>query len=492
MRLRGRDRRPVARGPVITVGHDDAGVGQLGHERGVRLVPVRPLPAARLEADRTELLLTDVERGRPQRPEHLGRLQRVQDVVDLDEAPDTALLHELGRELHVLEAVQVALVHIGAGASLDHPLGHRTRDAGAVRHPHGLRDPEAGQVAVLTHDRGAVGSEGEDAVEALLHLVVPQDGQQVGGVLPRLGEVLLGEGEHRRHRAVVVPQPLDADRHRPVAVGADPDPVAMLAVVEVGILVAQDRLARLPRRVVHQARHLPGLGVLVRHRQQRHRQPHHLADLRAPEPGAGHDEVRRDHALVGDDTGDAATLTRDVDDGVLAEETSAPLHRPPSLRLTSAQRLGQTVARDVQAPQDLVRVHQRVQPRALLRVDQPRSLDAPRLRVAVPAVQLSPALRGRRDLQAADGVEAPGPVQRQVRELAHRVLRQLGHRLAGIGLEDQSRRVRARPAGGEQRSLVEHGDVGPTAFGQLVGQRAPDDAGADDHDTWRGSHGSSS
>jgi hypothetical protein len=76
----------------------------------------------------------------------------------------------------------------------DHPLGHGPCDAGAVRHPHGLGDPEAGQVAVLAHDRSAVGGEGEDAVEALLHLVALQRGQQVDGAVPRLGEVLVGEG----------------------------------------------------------------------------------------------------------------------------------------------------------------------------------------------------------------------------------------------------------------------------------------------------------
>ena len=71
---------------------------------------------------------------------------------------------------------------------------------------------------------------------------------------------------------------------------------------------------------------------------------------------------------------------------------------------------------------------------------------------------------------------------RERAELLHGVLRELGHGLGRVGLEHQARGVRRRPAGGEQRSAVDHGDVGPAARGELVCQRRADDSRTDDDD----------
>jgi hypothetical protein len=78
--LGGRDGGPVAGRPGVALGK-----WQSVHEGGVRLVPVRPLPAAAFEEVRTELLLTGVERAHAERPRLLHRLERMEDVVHLDE-----------------------------------------------------------------------------------------------------------------------------------------------------------------------------------------------------------------------------------------------------------------------------------------------------------------------------------------------------------------------------------------------------------------------
>ncbi len=65
-------------------------------------------------------------------------------------------------------------------------------------------------------------------------------------------------------------------------------------------------------------------------------------------------------------------------------------------------------------------------------------------------------------------------------ELLDGVLGERRERLGRAGPEDEAGRVRGRAAGGGQRALFEDGDVVPAAGGQFVGERAADDAGADD------------
>ena len=129
------------------------------------------------------------------------------------------------------------------GRAVDDPLGGGLGDTGRMGHPHRLGDPETAQLTVLTHDREAVGGEREDAVERLLDLRIAKCGKQFGRFLPGGSEVFLGERQHRRHRLTggVGHQRGHVDRHRLVAVGADAHAVDMLAEVQVGILVTQDR-----------------------------------------------------------------------------------------------------------------------------------------------------------------------------------------------------------------------------------------------------------
>jgi hypothetical protein len=252
----------------------------------------------------------------------------VDDVVDLDEVLAAALVDELRCQVHVLEAVEVALVHVRARPAVDQPLGHRLGDARGVGDPHRLGDPESAYVTGVPQDREAVGGEGEDAVEALLHLAVGKRGQQVEGGLPRVGEVLLGERQHRGHdgRLGRAEHVVHVDGHRAVAVVADADPVAVLPVVQVAVLVAQDRLARLQHlvAVAGQRGHRAGLGVLVGQRQQGDGEADHAADLRPPEAGAGDDDVGGVEPLVGLDAGDPAAGTQDPGYSGIERDLDAP------------------------------------------------------------------------------------------------------------------------------------------------------------------------
>ena len=261
--------------------------GSSSTSAGVGLVPVRPLPAVGLQEHRAELALPRVERADAQVARQSRRLQRVQDVVDLDEVLRRGLADVVRGELHVLEAVHVAAVQVERGCARRRaarataratPAECVTQTASAIQKP-----ATSGDSPISGH---AVGGEGEDAVEAVVDLAPrAAQGSSAWRLLPGRREVLRGEGEHRRHAsASIAPRSsLGVDRHRPVGVGADAEAVDVLAEVEVLVLVAQDRQAGLGRSSLRPASvgHRPGPWRLVGQRQQRHGH----ADHRRRSPG---------------------------------------------------------------------------------------------------------------------------------------------------------------------------------------------------------------
>ena len=114
-------------------------------------------------------------------------------------------------------------------------------------HPHRLGDEESVDLTGLSDQRPAVRGEREDAVEAALDLRLREFGQQSLRRLPLGGEVVRSELEARGHPFAgdlvgrVGLQRVEVDGHRPVRVGADADPLAPFAVVQILVLVAQDR-----------------------------------------------------------------------------------------------------------------------------------------------------------------------------------------------------------------------------------------------------------
>ncbi len=133
------DGRPVARRPLVGDGD-----GTTFDERGVGLVPLGPLPAGGLQEEGAEFLLAGVEGAGAQGPGRAGRLEGMEDVVDLDEVLAVAGQDVLRGELVRLEAVHVTLVQIeGRAVTVHEPFGHRAGYARGVGDPYRLGDPEA-------------------------------------------------------------------------------------------------------------------------------------------------------------------------------------------------------------------------------------------------------------------------------------------------------------------------------------------------------------
>ena len=126
-------------------------------------------------------------------------------------------------------------------------------------------------------------------------------------------------------------------------------------------------------------------------------------------------------------------------------------------------------------------VEQRMQLRAFLRVDDP-ALDAPRRRPALPAMQFGQSGLGGGDLEAADLVEAPLPVDVQRQELLDRVGRERRSSSStdSSGTPDPGACEEDPPVSGSGPWST-HRDAVPPAGGEFVGQVRADDAGPDDH-----------
>jgi hypothetical protein len=156
-----------------------------------------------------------------------------------------------------------------------------------------------------------------------------------------------------------------------VTVRAHAEAVAVLAEVEVGVGVAQHREHRAARvdeapqlleEVELARRGRP--GVLVCHRRERHRDPDHRADQRAPHPRRGDDDLGGDPAVIGLDAADPLAAGVDPGDPYPVPELRAPRGGRAGLGLGGAERDGHAVGGDVQAAEDDLPVDQGVQGRA--------------------------------------------------------------------------------------------------------------------------------
>ena len=133
------DRRPPARFPFGGARHDPLAV--LGEQALVRAVPVRPLPAGRLEEDGAELALARVERRQPDVAVRLPLLHRMDDAVGLVEALGRAGPDVLLGLVVVVEAGDVGAVRIDLRLARRHPLDDGLGDPGRLLDPDRRRRP---------------------------------------------------------------------------------------------------------------------------------------------------------------------------------------------------------------------------------------------------------------------------------------------------------------------------------------------------------------
>ena len=134
------DRRPPARVPLGLAPADAVAV--LLEQRRVRLVPLRALPAGRLEEDGAEFLLARVVWREPNVAVRGPLLEWMDDAVGLVEALVGARLHVRRGLLVLPEACCVRGVEVDVRLAVHHPLGERLADARPLLDPDRGRRPE--------------------------------------------------------------------------------------------------------------------------------------------------------------------------------------------------------------------------------------------------------------------------------------------------------------------------------------------------------------
>ena len=276
-------------------------------------------------------------------------------------------------------------------------------------------------------------------------------------------------------------------------------------VEELGIVgdlaVGQRPALRLEEADQQLARLLLDVGALVRHaqhrqvagdvgarlgddvevlgRQQRHGHARHAPDLARPQPRTVDHEVGGDCALVGVDAGDAPAGLADARHLRVLEDAHPALAGALGQRLGDVGGIGLAVGGYPQAAGHAGEVEQRKLGARLGR-RQHVGLDAPHLAHGRLPLQLLEALARQRQRQRAVLAKAGGQtrLRLQDRQQLGRILGDLGERARAAQLADEAGRM---PGGarGQPLALEEH-HIAPAELGQVIGDRAADDAPADD------------
>ena len=471
------DRRPPARLPLRGALHQPSGVPL--EQRLVGRVPERPFPPCGLVEHRAERAFPLVRRADPDGPAGLPLLGRVHDAVHLVEALAGPVADVLRRLLVRVEPGGVRLVHVDGGDLAGHQLGDRAAAARAFLDPARRGRPQALGLGHLAEQRVPVRGHRDQPVDGVPDpglLVAEQFGHQLERLFQLRVEVFLGERHlgGREHRLLDGRDLVRRDDDRPVRVRADLHVAAVLALVHVGVHVADDRVGDLAVRVGEQ-RDRADADHLVHGRGEREPGTGHPGDPRRPHAAADDHVVRLDLARAGGHRPDAAAVHRD------AVHLGAGQHgeRPGLLRALPHQRAGpQRVdhpdGREVRAAQDHRLVQVRHQLVHLTRGDQLGG-DAPGLGLAAPPPQLDHPLRGAGHLDAAALRE-----HAELLVLRGAVLGQLEHHPRVLDREDEVGRVAGGAARVRHRSLVHQDEVPPAQLRQVVHEAVADDAGPDD------------
>ena len=267
----------------------------------VHLVPLGPLPASRLEEDRSQFHLARIGGDRAHPPVGLPLLAGVHDAVGLVEvlrAPGVDVVFVPGV---AVEPGDVGGMGIDLGVSLGHPLGDHPPHSRALLDPDRRRRPKVLDLHRLTEEGHGVRGEGQEAVGGVADLGLREDlGHQLQGVLHLGKEVLLGEGKFGwgQERLTQGRYVVGTVEDRPVGIGPDLHRPGCLALVHVGVHVADDREADFRTRGLQ---HRDGSDVdhLVDGRRERDGGPGHAGHPGTPHPAGDHQVFGLDPAPVG-------------------------------------------------------------------------------------------------------------------------------------------------------------------------------------------------
>ena len=292
------DRRPPAAVPFGV----PLGDAVLFHQRGVVFVPLGPFPDAGLVENRPEGLLAGIERALGQAPVGLPLLEGVDYPVGLVEVLPAAGANVVVVAFLGVEAGNVGAVRVGQmRVAVSHPLGDQLTDARPLLDPYRGGRPQVLDLDCLTDHRHGVRGEGEESVDGVLDLGVPEHLHQLDGLFHRRVEVVLAEGQlgGREGGLLVRRDGVGVVEDRSVGVGPDLHRSGGLALVAEGVHVAHDRVADF---VVGGRQDVDGsdVGHLVDGRGEGDRGPGHVGQTVGPHTTCDNHVIRYDPAPVGD------------------------------------------------------------------------------------------------------------------------------------------------------------------------------------------------
>jgi len=440
--------------------------------------PIGPLPARRLaEAGAARRQALVQRRGAHAAP---GRRLVVGPVhgIELAEGFRRPLAQVARVVLERHHAADVDVGHVHRRVAPDDPLG----------------DHLAGAAGRLDADRVEAGGDEEVAQFRRLAQVIAHVGGEALGPAEELAQAHALERRHpvhgafqNRHEVIhVAGQLVEAEVlgdavHAPgpgVALeGAQEDLAGVLLVVGAAVRVAQHR------QVGRQAVDRVGQDVIVLAGVKRHPDASHEPHLAGPHAGAVDHVVGGDLALVGRDAGDprSARPGRDPDGGHLGvlEDPGAAGARALGQGHGGVDRVGLAVVGQEDGADHVLDVQQRIEVARLGGRDH-LHLEAGHARHGGTALQLLETLGGGGDAQAAVLLEAGGLAGLRLEAAVEpgRVDRQLDQVEGRAQLADQAGRVPGGAAG--ELLALQHHHLRPAELGQVIGDRAADDAAADD------------
>ena len=443
-----------------------------------RREPLGPFPAEGFGEHGAAVREPAVDRRGPDRPSGLAVLAGIMDLVHLVVFVDR-LFDAVSAHSPVAEPPRLHFTHVDLGLAVHHPLREilaRARtlgdaDPGAAAHPEIVesgRRPDQEPAVRGVGDRPA--DHPPDA-RVLEHRDAP-----CGALEPRDQPVDVGRQQLGVERPV---DPVERPGLGVVGlVGADDQPVLLLAVVAGGVRVADHRRLPLQRGDLGE---VLGHQILVDHVDDGNLEPDHRAHLRR-EPARGVDHVLGDdRAPLGHHVPVAAGSPGDVDDPVAELDPGTAPARDRGHRHGPAGGIGVPVARRVGAQQHAFGVEQRVQPGDLVGADQV-ALRADAAQHALHVAEPVDLIFVGREPDRAAAMPARGLTRFGLQALVKPggVEMRLRHVEAADEVRDQPGRVPGRARG--ELALLDQHDIGPPLLDEVVKERDPHHAAADHDD----------
>ena len=376
-------------------------------------------------------------------------------------------------------AGDVEAVDVGRRLAVDHQFRQRLADAAALQKP---RHDAAGEpVAAFSRDRAderiAVGREGEGAVDPFADANRLEDriaavdelelaGDPVDILLQKLDAIIPGRAVDR---PVLGLRLVDADQHALLVLAHVGEPLEVHDHRQFGFQRGDlgDRL---------------GQEVMMLERRQREVEPDHPADLLRPQASGIDHMLGVDGPGLGDDVPGRVRTLLQLNHPVVLDHRRAALLRRAGVSPDRSCGVDVALAVGPHASEHAVDVDDRAAGLDLLGRHQPDVVDADRLEAAIRRLKPLPALRRRRDMDAAGHVHADRLAGFRF-DLLQKVDRVgLQDRHVGVGVE------RVEAAGGVprrtrgQNRAFDQRDVAPAELRKMVKNRGAHHAPANnDH-----------